>query len=187
MAKVTREEWCIAVLYALGDGGLRAVSVEGLARRLGVTKGSFYWHFKNRNSLLEAALALWEAMGTVAVIARLDALPDPLDRLNGLFASSLDDLVKLRTEAVLMGAAADGHPLIAPVFSRVNSVRLAYLESLYAALGVAEPETWARLAYASFLGGVQLAAMQPSPLRAADGPALIALLQQRMIPNGDRP
>ena len=44
----------------IAEEGVAAVAVEALARRLGVTKGSFYWHFKNREALLQAALKRWE-------------------------------------------------------------------------------------------------------------------------------
>src|SRR5262245_51259246 len=50
------------------DAGLAAVAVEPLATRLGTTKGSFYWHFRSREALLEAALARWEEQTTTAVL-----------------------------------------------------------------------------------------------------------------------
>jgi len=56
----TREQWLRAAVQALAEGGVAAVRVEVLAARLGVTKGSFYWHFRDRAALLEALLALWE-------------------------------------------------------------------------------------------------------------------------------
>ncbi|HXD53500.1 MAG TPA: helix-turn-helix domain-containing protein, partial [Solirubrobacteraceae bacterium] len=59
--QLTPEDWERAALAAIRDGGPEAVAVEPLARRLGVTKGSFYWHFANRDGLLGAAIARWEA------------------------------------------------------------------------------------------------------------------------------
>src|SRR3954447_26624309 len=56
----TAEDWELAALEAIREGGLAAVAVEPLARRLGVTKGSFYWHFKDRAALLDAAIHRWE-------------------------------------------------------------------------------------------------------------------------------
>jgi len=52
------EQWRSAALQALAEGGLRAVAIESLARSLGVTKGSGYWHFENRAALLRAAVSL---------------------------------------------------------------------------------------------------------------------------------
>src|SRR5689334_11922394 len=57
---LTAEDWADAALDALATGGLEAVAVEALARRLKVTKGSFYWHFGNRDELIKAALEAWE-------------------------------------------------------------------------------------------------------------------------------
>ena len=54
---LTAERWAEAALDAMAQGGLNAVAVEPIARQLGVTKGSFYWHFTNRGSLVAAALA----------------------------------------------------------------------------------------------------------------------------------
>jgi AcrR family transcriptional regulator len=55
-----RDEWLRAARLALLRGGVEAVRVAQLARDLGVTKGSFYWHFKDRDELLEMLLAEWE-------------------------------------------------------------------------------------------------------------------------------
>ena len=51
-----RHDWVDAALRALTVGGLASLSVERLATELGATKGSFYWHFKDRAALIEATL-----------------------------------------------------------------------------------------------------------------------------------
>lgn len=58
---LTREDWLRAARLALLRGGVEAVRVEKLARDLGVTKGSFYWHFNDRDELLELLLREWES------------------------------------------------------------------------------------------------------------------------------
>src|SRR5829696_7875137 len=75
------EDWVGAARAAMAEGGVEAVAVEPLARRLGVTKGSFYWHFQSRDELLAAALGEWERTGTEGLIARLDEIEDPRRRL----------------------------------------------------------------------------------------------------------
>ena len=55
-----REDWLRAARLALLRGGIGAVRVEKLARSLRVTKGSFYWHFRDRDDLLELLLREWE-------------------------------------------------------------------------------------------------------------------------------
>jgi AcrR family transcriptional regulator len=68
-----REEWLRAARLALLKGGVEEVRVERLARNLHVTKGSFYWHFRDREELLEALLREWEE----------ELLRDIIPRLNG--------------------------------------------------------------------------------------------------------
>src|SRR5690606_14615731 len=57
---IGRDDWSNAAAVATAAGGIDAVRVEALARRLGVTKGSFYWHFADRSALLDAVLTRWE-------------------------------------------------------------------------------------------------------------------------------
>lgn len=149
-----------AAVAALVRGGLGAVAVEPLAASLGVTKGSFYWHFADRADLVRALLERWESEGTLGIITRLDELADPAERLRRLFAISLDDVAHLRAEASLSAAATAGDAVVLPVVQRVMRRRLAYLTSLYEALGV-EPDEAARMglvAYSAYLGAVALAA-----------------------------
>lgn len=54
------EDWIRAALARLSESGLDAVRVEVLSRDLRVSKGSFYWHFRDRQDLLEKMLAEWE-------------------------------------------------------------------------------------------------------------------------------
>lgn len=59
-ADLKRESWLRAARLALLRGGIGAVRVEKLARSLKVTKGSFYWHFRDLDDLLESLLREWE-------------------------------------------------------------------------------------------------------------------------------
>lgn len=183
MARLTRQAWCEAALWALPDGGIAAVSVEGLAAQLGVTKGSFYHHFKGRTALLEAAVAHWAEVATEAVITRVDAHDTPRDRLRALLGESLRDLDSLRVEAALMAAASTGDPVVGPVYDAVSRRRLAYLVELYTAEQVEAPHAWAITAFASYLGGVQLAAMRPSPLSERGLEPLLTVLLDRLVPS----
>jgi AcrR family transcriptional regulator len=77
MAKVRtpRGAWIHAALEALAAGGPDAVRVETLAASLGVSKGGFYWHFADRQALLEEMLTTWEKTGTENIIAQVDSHP----------------------------------------------------------------------------------------------------------------
>ncbi|HKQ56888.1 MAG TPA: helix-turn-helix domain-containing protein, partial [Candidatus Eisenbacteria bacterium] len=86
----TRADWLRAARLALLHQGRDAVRVEPLARTLGVTKGSFYWHFKDRRALLEALLREWEeetriltdALRSADPRGALPAVLEELDRRN---------------------------------------------------------------------------------------------------------
>jgi AcrR family transcriptional regulator len=73
-ASKSAQDWVEAGFALLAQQGIEAVRVEALARTLGVTKGSFYWHFRDRDALLAALLTHWQSIATQAVIDRLDAL-----------------------------------------------------------------------------------------------------------------
>ncbi len=55
-ARLDADAWIAAAFDALAEGGIDAVRVEPLATALGITKGSFYWHFADRRALLDAML-----------------------------------------------------------------------------------------------------------------------------------
>jgi AcrR family transcriptional regulator len=71
MVDLGRSDWLRASRLALLRGGADAVRVEPLARELSVTKGSFYWHFKDRDELLELLLCEWEQELSKDIIPRL--------------------------------------------------------------------------------------------------------------------
>src|ERR671911_1826652 len=78
---LTAEDWIEAAYRAMAEGGVEAVAVEPLARKLGVTKGSLYWHFEDRKALLEALLERWERESTEARIAAARQVADPRERV----------------------------------------------------------------------------------------------------------
>jgi AcrR family transcriptional regulator len=167
--RLTAEDWSRAALAALGEGGVSAIAVEPLAVRLGTTKGSFYWHFPNREALVDAALALWESVGTEEVIAAMEAETDPGTRLRKLFAFTVESAGRNPVEARLL-ANAD-HPQVAPVLRRVTARRVSYVTQLYRTLGFspAEARRRALLAFCAYLGHLQVAHAVPELLPATPG------------------
>lgn len=79
-----REDWILQAVTALRAGGIDAVRVEPLARALGVTKGSFYWHFSDRSELLEELLRRWERE-TSDLVAGASTAPTAAERLRRFF------------------------------------------------------------------------------------------------------
>jgi AcrR family transcriptional regulator len=163
-ARLEAEAWEEAALAALETRGLAGVAVEPLARVLGVTKGSFYWHFTDRAALLRAALARWEERATDSVIAWLATVDDPRERLVQLITrGSLSDRT-WRIHVALGSAIAE--PAVALALERVSRRRIGYLEECYAKLG-SKPQAARRaalLAYASYLGLTRLRLEAPREL-----------------------
>lgn len=75
-----RAAWVSAALKVLAKDGIDGVRVEVLASKLGVTKGSFYWHFKDRPALYKEMLDYWRQQVVVRIMERLKAIEDPEER-----------------------------------------------------------------------------------------------------------
>src|SRR5262245_65425178 len=100
------DDWARAALAAIARGGVGAVAVETVAAELGATKGSFYWHFKNRDALVQAAVDRWEQRRTEAVIEELEREPDPARRLKMLITAALERGPADRAEIAQIGRAS---------------------------------------------------------------------------------
>lgn len=167
---LSRTDWIDAALAALAEQGIDGVAVEPLARRLGATKGSFYWHFADRAELVDATLGLWERRETTEVIERIEQLDDPRERLTALGKGAYASAATGNAHAAVLAAAGD--PRVGAVLARVTQTRLAFLTRLYRDLGrgPADAARHARLAYALYLGVDQL-----RRTRLDDDPAAPAL------------
>jgi len=153
----SREAWIAAAIEALGDGGPSAVRVERLARALGVTKGSFYWHFADRAALLEALLETWESAGTHAVIDLVEREGgDARARLRRLWElTSADE--RLGSELAIRDWARRDDSVAARV-QRVDDARMGYLRSLLREHGADDVEARAMLIYSLLIGNYFIAA-----------------------------
>lgn len=153
--RLDRRAWAAAALEAFASGGPFSVAVEPLARKLGVTKGSFYWHFPDRRSLLEAALELYEQEGTESVIATLRQQPRFHDQLDNLFTLVFREEGGDPVYHALLANAAE--PSVAPVLKRITIRRLDYLAQAMTEIDYppAEAHRRAVLAYTTWLGLIQ--------------------------------
>lgn len=89
-ASLTRGDWLAAALDCLIESGVDSVKITRLAERLGVTRGSFYWHFKDRAEVLDGLLEVWRRTNTAALINAVADAPGPHEGVLGLFACWLD-------------------------------------------------------------------------------------------------
>ena len=80
----SKKSWLDAALQALASGGVDKVRVESLAKNLGVTKGSFYWHFKDREQFLDELLSFWAEQSTQTVITNTNYPTDSKERVRAV-------------------------------------------------------------------------------------------------------
>lgn len=183
---LTADAWASAALDAIARSGLQGVAVEPLARHLGVTKGSFYWHFANREALLERTLQLWEKQETDEVLNHAEQAACPRERVKRLIAEVNASKRASRIYQALSSAAGD--PMIAACVRRVSERRIHFLQDSYAALGLSSGDAreWALLTYSVFLGTLQIRRDLPDEWPTADMPAFkhyIQFLMGALVPN----
>jgi AcrR family transcriptional regulator len=174
--KLGRQDWIKAGLTVLAQSGVEAVRVEPLAKRMQVTKGSFYWHFKDRNDLLEAIVAAWVELDTQSIIERVNQIEaDPKTKLLQLFELAIADdslTPELANGSVenAIRAWATNDPKIAAVLAEVDQQRLDYTKDLFLAIGFSEPESLvrARLAYYSLIGEFTIGVKRTQAERLAE-------------------
>jgi AcrR family transcriptional regulator len=159
-----RAQWLNAGLEALRRGGVGAVRVERLAGEVGVTKGSFYHHFRDRGALLDALLEFWSREMTDAEFERIGALRGGLaTRLVALAEDVLEKGMGRYDPAIR--AWARGERKVAAAVAQVDRRRVRALTELFqeAGFGPAEARARARLFYTFLLGEPQVRAPTREP------------------------
>jgi AcrR family transcriptional regulator len=143
MQTLTREDWLAAALDALEESGADGLKVLPLALRLGVTRGSFYWHFRDRAELLEAVLDYWDRWSTQVVIDALDSSQDdPLSQLQSLMEMVEERRLTRYEPAMRAWAVQDAEA--ARAVRRVDRRRLAYVTGLLRKAGFSADQADAR-------------------------------------------
>ena len=160
--RLTRGDWVEEATEVLAAQGLSAVAVEPLAERLGVTKGSFYAHFANRDELVEAVLDRWKTLDTDEVIAELTGVVEPRERLARFLQFGFERHHWGRVFAALCARAAD--PAVGPAMNEARQARVAYLKKALRELGLSRGQAHdrANLIYATYVGFWRLVAADPS-------------------------
>jgi AcrR family transcriptional regulator len=143
-ARLDIEAWTMAGLDLLWKEGVDAVKVAPLAARLGVTKGSFYWHFKDREALLDAMLAHWRRRATMDIIDRLDrSTESPEARLRNLFRVPFTmSAAEWAADPLRVWGRRD--PKVRAVLDEIDQIRLRYVSRLLEHCGFSPDEAAAR-------------------------------------------
>lgn len=177
------EAWVKAAQALIIREGVSAVAVEPLAQALGVTKGSFYWHFDSRDALIKAALAAWEQDQSADVVTRYGGIADPRRRLRVLLFAAFEDVENGLFFAALALSGED--PRVAPFLRRATERRLAFGAEAFMALGLPEAEARQRalLAYAAYAGYFQLLRATPRAVKeVTDLSGYVRQLADALVP-----
>lgn len=177
--RLEKSDWISQGLKSLSRDGIAAVRVEPLAKKLKVTKGSFYWHFKDRNALLAAMVAFWKREATHAII-------EEVERRGGSAKTRLRTLfeIVLRSEGKLelaMRAWATTDPSVARTLKTIDRKRIGYTESLFRELGFSKVEATARahLAYHALIGQYAMGLSKPGLGPKGEFDAVFAMLTRK--------
>ena len=131
---VSKAEWLETGLQALSEGGVAALTVEGLAKSLGIAKAGFYWHFKNRDDLLRQLLDYWTHELTEVTTSNSEMLAlKPKSRLiktaEVIFDYELGRYDMAIRQWALQDAGADR------AVRKVNRLRLDFVRKAFSELG----------------------------------------------------
>jgi AcrR family transcriptional regulator len=147
-------DWEDAALSSIANDGLASLAIPKLARALGVTKGSFYWHFTSLKELIGKSLLRWEERDRIT-LEELREIADPRQRLATLFAQAME---QREAHGLYVALSSSTLPQAAPVIRRISSRRLKFLIESYTQAGLkrAEARSRALLAYAAYIGALHL-------------------------------
>ncbi|MBK6973423.1 MAG: TetR/AcrR family transcriptional regulator [Sterolibacteriaceae bacterium] len=155
-AALDREAWIEAAIGTLAEHGIAGVRVESLAKSLGVTKGSFYWHFRDRPELLAAVLDFWKQGRISDIIRQTRCDPgqerEQLDHILAVYSASRNRK-GIRIELAIRDWARRD-PRAAAVVEEVDGARFDCARRLFVARGMSDQEAAARsiLLYAYVFG-----------------------------------
>ncbi|WP_415716863.1 TetR/AcrR family transcriptional regulator [Maridesulfovibrio sp.] len=150
-ARHSAEDLLDAALKLLETESVQQLTIDNLCRKLGVTKGSFYHHFKNRAEFLERMLEHWVEGGTLASIEAADKGADAIERFN-LVVESSHKLPSGTETSIRAWALRD--PFAQKFIERVDSMRIEYLHSIFAEVSgdTERAALLSKISYSMFLG-----------------------------------
>jgi len=139
---VARGDWLKAALTMCASG-IDRVKIAPLATTMGITTGSFYWHFKNRQELLDELLVYWEREMTDAAIDAAKQFPGaPAERILGLMETVLADNHARYDLPIWHWAQSDGNA--GRVFRRVLKKRFSFAAWMFSEVGFSRKQAEVR-------------------------------------------
>ena len=140
---LTKDDWLRAAMELLRTRGIGGVRVLPLANALGVSRGSFYWHFEDRDDLLRCMLDWWDREMTDRVIRFANESRDSPQKSLMAVAEDVIRSDRNRYETAIR-TWAEGDKRAAKTLKRVISKRLDYVTGLFREAGFSPAEARAR-------------------------------------------
>ena len=167
-ARGSPELWLQAAREALLDGGIEAVKIQLLAKRLKLSRASFYWFFEDRDQLLQALLAQWRDRNTGSIVNRANAYADSLAEgtLNVCDCWFDQDLFDSRFEFAVRSWALQSPEILVEV-QEADTRRIAALTALFERFGrdSLQAEVRARAIYLVQIGYISMQTSEDTALR----------------------
>jgi AcrR family transcriptional regulator len=154
---LTPDDWIRAATDVLVDQGIDRVRVDVLAGQLQVTRGSFYWHFRDREELLRSVLKAWRDQATIDLTHRLEqAHADPREQLKDVLSLPFRGRSATRAARIELAirAWARRDEMARYALEEADGARVGYIAQLFSALGfsVKEARQRAFLLYSYVVG-----------------------------------
>lgn len=132
----TRELWLDAAYEALVEGGVEAVRVMPLAANLSVSRTSFYWHFEDRDALLNALIAHWREKNTGNLVSQTRVFAETIcEAVLNLFDCWIDpELFDARLEFAMRNWSQSS-PELKEIFRETDSERIHAIRDMFARFG----------------------------------------------------
>lgn len=138
--RVSREDWLTKGLQIIGQTGPGGIRIDQVCRAMKVTKGSFYWHFQDRQDLLDKLFLHWRARETTALIDFVETRYDaPADRIRHVVAFVTFGDYDVATE-VAMRQWGQADDKVRAGLQEVDAERLDFFTRQFAALGFGPAE-----------------------------------------------
>jgi AcrR family transcriptional regulator len=131
---LSREEWLTKALDSLTEASTRALTIESLVRRLGVSRGSFYWHFNDMNDFTHQLVEHWSNIYTELVITYTDQLETSPEEQLFLLMEQITNQ-RLAKYDIFIRAWAAQDPTKAAMVRKIDKLRLDYVRSIFKAMG----------------------------------------------------
>jgi AcrR family transcriptional regulator len=168
---LTPDDWIAAATEVLVDQGIDRVRVDLLASTLGVTRGSFYWHFRDREDLLRRVLQAWRAQATENLTARLEsAHADPMAQLRDVISLPFRGRSAARAARIELAirAWARRDEMARHAVDEADAARIGYIAQIFSSLGfgILEARSRAFLLYTYVVGESQMPTQGSASSRA---------------------